>query len=34
MSAAGEAKAKEGTDASGAKPKPEGRVREHGSRPT
>jgi hypothetical protein len=34
MSAAGEAKAKEYTRASGAKPRPEGRVREHGWRPT
>jgi hypothetical protein len=34
MSAAGEAKAKEDTLASGAKPRPEGRVRERGWRPT
>ena len=34
MSEAGEAKAKKDTHASGAKPKPEGRVRERGWRPT
>ena len=34
MSAAGEAKAEEDTLASGAKPRPEGRVRERGWRPT
>ena len=34
MRAAGEAKAKEYARASGAKPRPEGRVREHGWRPT
>jgi len=34
MSAAGEAKVKENALASGAKPRPEGRVRERGWRPT
>jgi hypothetical protein len=34
MREAGEAKAKEDTHVSGAKPKPEGRVRERGWRPT
>ena len=34
MSAAGEAKAKEDAFASGAKPRPAGRVRERGWRPT
>ena len=34
MSAAGNAKAKEDSYASGAKPRPEGPVREHGRRPT
>jgi len=34
MSAAGEAMAEEDTHASGAKPRPEGRAREQGWRPT
>ena len=34
MSATGEAKVKEDALASGAKPRPEGRVRERGRRPT
>jgi hypothetical protein len=34
MSAAGEAQAEKDTLASGAKPRPEGRVREQGRRPT
>ena len=34
MSAAGKAKAEEDALASGAKPRPEGRVRERGRRPT
>ncbi len=34
MSERGKAQAKEDTRASGAKPKPAGRVREHGWRPT